>query len=460
MSGTARPDIGGPQDLFYSSRNTMSLPLIVRGEGIYLIDDAGRRYVDVVSGAFTANLGQGNRRVLQAMYDQGMALSYSYVRVSRHQPNTELTRRIAELAGPGFERVHLSSGGSEAVEMAVKFLRQYAFAQGQTRKTRVITLMPSYHGGTLATLGWTGDEDIPAVWHDMTVPSAKVPAPLTYRPCEGETAQESARASVAALERTIVELGADNVLAFMFEPVGGQSTGANVPHPDFFSGVADVCRRHGVYVIFDEVMAAVRSGSFLAAHRHPECPPHVVVSAKGIGAGYTPLGVVLAPAAMVDALAEHTGFNLSHTYNANPIACAAGIAVIDELVDRRLVEASREIGAYLMERLEAMKERSPIVGDVRGEGLLLAIEYVRDKATKAIFPDEVRASDRIRQIGLDHGIMLYSRRQNGGRYGEWSIISPPLIITRPQVDDLVQRLTATLDAFTDEMTRAGVTIGH
>jgi adenosylmethionine-8-amino-7-oxononanoate aminotransferase len=458
MSTTPRPGFGGPQDFFYSVRNTASLPMITRGEGIYLVDDAGNRYLDVVSGAFTANLGQGNKRVLQAMYDQGVELSYSYVRVSRHRPNIELTRRIGELAGPGFERVHLSSGGSEAVEMAIKFLRQYAFANGETKRTRVITLMPSYHGGTLATLGWTGDEDIPAVWHDMTVPSEKIPAPLSYRPSTGTTSEDGARASVAALDRTIREIGPETVLAFMFEPVGGQSTGANVPHPAFFEGVAEVCRRHGVFIVFDEVMAAVRSGSFLAAHRHPDCRPHVVVTAKGIGAGYTPLGVVLAPAAMVDDLSERTGFNLSHTYNANPIACAAGIAVIDEVVERGLVDAARETGAYLRERLEELKAASPIVGDVRGEGLLLAVEYVRDKAKKTVFPNEVFASDRIRQIGLSHGLLLYSRRQNGGRFGEWSIVSPPLVITRDEVDELVDRLAATLADFTDEMTRAGVAI--
>jgi adenosylmethionine-8-amino-7-oxononanoate aminotransferase len=338
LASDTRPAIGGYQDLFYSRINTQSLPTMVRGDGIYLWDVAGNRYLDVVSGAFTATLGQGNRRVLQAMYDQGTRLTYSYVRVSRHEPNLELSGKIARLAGPGYERCHITSGGSEAVEMGVKFLRQYAVAKGHAAKTHVITLMPSYHGGTLATLGWTGDDDIPAVWHGMTVPSAKIPAPLSYRPSEGTTSEDGARASAAALERTIVDLGAENVLAFMFEPVGGQSTGANVPHPLFFSEVRRICDKHGIFLIFDEVMAAVRTGTFLAAHRHRECRPDIVVTAKGIGAGYTPMGVMLAPAAMVDELSGLTGFNLSHTYNANPIACAAASAVIDEIVERDLIE--------------------------------------------------------------------------------------------------------------------------
>lgn len=456
MTHPTWPTRGGPQDLFYARSNTRGLPTIVRGEGIFVFDKEGNRYIDVVSGAFTAALGQGNRRVLEAMVRQGETLSYSYVRVARHEPNLELTRRIADLAGPGFERCHLTSGGSEAVEMGIKFLRQYALAKGMPAKTRVITLMPSYHGGTLATLGWTGDEDIPAVWHGMTVPSAKIPAPLSYRPSAGVSAEDGARASAEALERTILEIGPDRVLAFMFEPVGGQSTGANVPHDLFFREAHRICRRRGVFLVYDEVMAAVRTGSFLAAQRRPDCRPDIVITAKGIGAGYVPMGVMLAPATMVDELAGLTGFNLSHTYNANPIACAAGAAVVDEIVERGLIAAAVTVGNHVRQRLEALKERSPIVGDVRGEGLLLAIEYVRDKRTKATFPDAIYASDRIRQIGLSHGLMLYARRQNGGRFGEWSIVSPPLTITLEQADDLVDRLARTLADFTDEMVREGV----
>lgn len=456
LLNNARPAVGGPQDLFYTRRNTIGLPTIVRGEGVHIFDDAGRCYVDVISGAMTASLGQGNRRVLQAMYDQGLKHTFSYVRVTRHLPNLELTKRIAELAGPGFERIHLSSGGSEAVEMAVKFLRQYAYAKGQKSKTKVISLMPSYHGGTLATIGWTGDEDSEAVWGPMAIFSAKVPAPLSYRPPAGASSEEGARSAAAALEDTIRAIGPENVLAFIMEPVGGQSTGANVPHPVFFAEVKRICEAQGVFLIFDEIVSACRTGSFLAAQRHPECKPDIVVTAKGLGAAYTPIGAMLAPAAMVDELADLTGFNLSHTYNANPITCAGAAAVLAETVERDLIGNARRLGAYVKGRLEDIAARSPIVGDVRGEGLLLAVEYVRDKATKEVFSAKIFASDRIRQIGLEHGLMLYSRRQNGGRYGEWSLICPPLVMTQDEADDMIDRLDATLKAFADEMSRMGV----
>ncbi|MER8579529.1 aminotransferase class III-fold pyridoxal phosphate-dependent enzyme [Mesorhizobium sp. M1423] len=451
-----RPARGGAQDLFYSQANTKGLPTIVRGDGVYIFDDKGNRFLDVISGAMAASLGQGNERVLKAMYDQGMKHTFSYVRVSRHLPNAVLTEKVAALAGPGFERVHLSSGGSESVEMAIKFLRQYSYAKGDRSKTKVITLMPSYHGGTLATIGWTGDEDAAAVWGPMAVFGEKIPAPLSYRPPFGFTSEEGALGVSAALEAKIVELGAENVLAFMMEPIGGQSTGANVPHPIFFSEVHRICRKYGVFLVFDEIVSACRSGKFLAAHHYPAFKPDVVITAKGLGATYTPIGAMMASAEMVDELAALTGFNLSHTYNANPITCAGAAAVLDEMTERNLIANASHLGAKLRARLESIKENSPVVGDVRGQGLMLAIEYVRDKQTKEVFSEEIYASDRIRQIGVDHGLMLYSRRQNGGRYGEWSVVCPPLIITEEQIDDLADRLERTLEVFADEMTRAGV----
>jgi len=308
----------------------------------------------------------------------------------------------------------------------------------------------------LATIGWTGDEDAAAVWGPMAVFGEKIPAPLSYRPPFGSTSEEGSRGVAAALEAKIVELGPENVLAFMLEPIGGQSTGANVPHPVFFSEVRRICDRYGVFLVFDEIVSACRSGKFLAAHHYPDSKPDVVITAKGLGAAYTPIGAMMTSAEMVDELADLTGFNLSHTYNANPITCAGAAAVLDEMVDRDLIGNAATLGAKLRARLEQIKNNSPIVGDVRGQGLMLAVEYVRDKSTKEVFSGDIYASDRIRQIGVENGLMLYSRRQNGGRYGEWSVVCPPLIITEDQIDDLADRLERTIATFVDEMVRAKV----
>jgi adenosylmethionine-8-amino-7-oxononanoate aminotransferase len=448
MSVSERPAHGGPQSLFYSTAITEGIPRMVRGEGIYFWDENGKRYTDVASGTFLTNLGQGNERVLRAMYDQGRTLTFSYVRNTRHDANEELTERVARLAGPGFERVHLSSGGSEANEMAIKFLRQYAVATGHPERTRVISLMPSYHGATFGAIAMNGDLDAPALFGPFATFSEKVPAPLTYR---SESPEAAARITAKALSETIERLGGETVLAFVCEPVGGQSSGANVPHPLFFAEVRRICDQHGIRVIYDEIMSAVRSGKFLAAHFQPDALPDLVVMAKGLGAGYAPLGAVLAPASMVDELAGLTGFNVSHTFNANPICCAAGVAVIDEVVDRDLMGNAERMGEYLRAGLERLKERSPLIGDVRGRGLLNAIELVADRDTMATFGPGVDPGDRLRVHATKHGILLYARRQNGGRFGDWSVIAPPLIVTEAEIDEIVEGIGLAVDDATAEL---------
>jgi adenosylmethionine-8-amino-7-oxononanoate aminotransferase len=418
------------------------LPRIVRGEGIHLWDDRGRRYLDVASGAFLSNLGQGNERVLAAMAAQGRALTYCYVRNTRHDANAELAERLTRLAGPGFERVHLSSGGSEAVESAVKLLRQHAVATGWAERRRLITLLPSYHGATLGTLALNGDAAAEATWGPMAVFSEKVPAPLTWR---APSAAAAARASAEALEETIVRLEPETVLAFVMEPIGGQATGVNVPHPDFYRAVRRICSRYGVHLVYDEVVSAFRTGRFLAAHHHPDALPDVVVLAKGLGAGYAPLGAVLVPARLADELSETTGFAVSHSADANPVACAAGSAVLDEVIERDLIAGAARMGARLRAGLERIAAGSPLAGEVRGTGLLLALGLVRDRATMEPFGPDVDPADRLRAHGARHGLLLYTRRMNEGRFGDWIIVAPPLVISEAECEELVERLGRALD---------------
>jgi adenosylmethionine-8-amino-7-oxononanoate aminotransferase len=448
MNDWRYPDVGGTQDVFFDRASARSLPTIVAGQGIHLIDDRGRRLLDVCSGPFLAALGQGNERVLQAMAEQGRRLTYTYSRTTRHHANAALTERIASLAGTGFERVHLTSGGSEAVEMALKFLRAHAVATGQERRHRVISLMPGYHGATLQTLGLNGDVNTPALWGSMTVYSEKIPAPLTFRASSPESA---ATTSLAALEEAIDRIGPDQVLAFVVEPIGGQASGVNVPHPSFASGARSVCDRYGVRLVFDETVSALRTGHFLAAHLAPDARPDVVVLAKGLAAGYAPLGAALMPAHLVEELSATTGFGVSHSYDANPISCAAGSAVLDEIVERDLMGNATRSGAVLRAGLDAIAQNSPLVGDVRGRGLLLAIELVANKSTLARFPAEVDPGPVVLRHGLDHGLLLYSRRQNSGRFGDWLLIAPPLVIDPEACDDLLSRLESTLASAAGEL---------
>jgi adenosylmethionine-8-amino-7-oxononanoate aminotransferase len=448
VSSPRRPPRGGTQDIFFPQSVSSEMPTIVAGDGIHVVDDGGRRLLDVASGPFLANLGQGNERVLQAMLEQGRRLSYTYSRTTRHAANAQLTERLATLAGPGLERVHVTSGGSEAVEMALKFLRQNAVATGHPERHRVISMLPGYHGATTQTLGLNGDLAAPALWGPLTVPSEKIPAPLTFR---AESPEAAAAASITALEDTILRIGAEQVLAFVMEPIGGQASGANVPHASFARGVRRICDRYGVRLVFDEVVSAFRTGRFLAAQHDPDVRPDAVVIAKGLGAGYAPLGAFLAPAALVDALARTSGFVVSHSYDANPIACAAGSAVIDEVVDRDLIGNASRMGARIRTGLEEIAGRCPLVGDVRGRGLLLAIELVADRSTLACFPADRDPGALIAQRGRDHGLLLYSRRQNAGTFGDWLMIAPPLVIDEAGCDELLTGLSATLEDVASEL---------
>ena len=418
-------------------------------------DEHGNEYIDASSGPVVSNIGHGNHRVADAMADQAKRMDFAYSRVARHQPNIALTERISRLAGPGFERVALSSGGSEAMEIAIKFLRQYAIATDNKQKRHIITCLPSYHGGTIATLGMSGDESLHDFFDDFATTSHKVPAPITYRLPDGHTINSYTEFVINAFEEKIKSLGGDSVLAFVIEPVGGLATGCVVPPADYFHQIREICSRYGISLVFDEILCGTgRGGRFLSAHHYPDALPDIVVMAKGLGSGYAPLGATLFPAAMVDELAKLTGFNFSHTYNANPITCATGMAVLDEYERLSLVENAASMGRYLKQALLELAEKYPVVGDVRGQGLLLAIELVAEKVSKQKIAPEFLPTEKIRIHGLNNGLMLYSRKTAGGKYGDWFLVAPPLTISEAECDELVSRLGKTLHKFSVELNGA------
>jgi adenosylmethionine-8-amino-7-oxononanoate aminotransferase len=410
----------------------------------------------VSSGPIVSNIGHGNERVAEAMARQALTVDFATCSHARNQPNIDLTARIAALAGPGFERICLTSGGSEANECAIKFLRHYAVSIGEPQRSKIITCNPSYHGGTLATLAMSGDPDIEPLLRNMVQPSKRVPAPLTYRLPPNHTAETYARECADALDEAIRIAGPENVLAFFIEPVGGLATGCNVPPAEYFRRVREICTRHGVALVFDEVLCGTgRTGQFLAAHNWPEALPDVVVMAKGLGSGYSPLGATLIPARMADRLAQTVGFGFFHTYSANPISCATALAALDEYDRLDLLANTRTTGAYLRGKLEELKGRFRSVGDIRGMGLVMALEVVADQASKRIFPSSFSAVDQMKIAGLSNGLMIYGRRTASGRNGDWIMISPPMTISRAECDEVVSRLEATLVAFEACLVSAG-----
>ena len=403
-------------------------------------DEDGREYIDASSGPMVSAIGHGNESVIEAMADQARQLDYAYSRVARNGPNLELAERLSRMAGPGFERVSFTSGGSEAIDSALKFLRQYAVATGQSSRKRIISLMPSYHGATIGTLAIGGNEGLAPFMDGFAVVAETVPAPFSYRLPEGETVESHAAFCAAELEKKIIDLGPKNVLAFVVEPVGGISTGAVVPPGQYFRDIRDICDRHGVYLVFDEILCgAGRTGKYITAHHWPDALPDIIVMAKGLAAGYAPLGAMLAPATMVDELATLTGCEFSYSYNANPVSCATGLAVLDEIDRQDLVVRANTMGTRLRSGLERIMANSPILGDVRGMGLLLAVEIVADKKTASMLPDEACPAERIRVLGLKNGIMLYSRPTAGSQFGHWFLVAPPLNISEGECDEILRR---------------------
>lgn len=451
---------GGPAQVWALPPGSPRKPTIARGEGLIIWDTEGRRYMDVSSGPVAFNLGYGNKRVIAAMETQLRAAAFAHPSQFESAANVAFADLVTRHAGPGFERAWFCSGGSEAVEAAIKFARQHAVATGKGSRWKVISRQPSYHGNTLGALSLTGDQGAHDLFGPMMRLMPKAPTPFTYRVPPNHTAESYARHCAAELERVIEREGPESVLAFIVEPVGGVATGALVHADGYLETVRQICTHHGVLLIYDEVITgAGRTGAFLAAHHTPRAKPDLIVLAKGLSGGYIPLGAILAPADMVAAVARSGGFAHGHTYQANPLAAAVGVAAVSETIERDLAGNAARLGRVLRARLQALADRSAIIGDVRGKGLLFALELVSNKTTKAMIPTETPAPARFQALALDQGLAVYCRRTNRGRDGDWVMVTPALIATERDIEEIVTGLEATVTAYQDELTRSGVSIG-
>lgn len=447
-SGSTPSRRGGPVQAFYQRPGEARRPVVARGEGIYLWDTAGKRYIDASSGPIAVNIGHGNQRVAEAARRQMEAVSYASRFFFENEANSLLADLVTEHAGAGYERAFFVSGGSEATETALKLARQYAVVRGQPGRWKVLSRNPSYHGATLGAVAVSGDPVSERMYGPMFQAMPKVSAPFSYRLPAGHTVDSYAMACAHELEQVIRREGAETVLAFIMEPVGGLATGALVSTPDYCRRVREICTQYGVMLIFDEVMSGVgRCGAFLSAHQLPGAQPDLVTMAKGLASGYTPLGAVLAPAGLVDEVSAAGGFMHGYTYSSNPLSCAIGLAAVTETLERRLDANAARMGERLRTRLLEIQERRRVLGDVRGKGLLMAIEIVSDPHTKSIFPASADAIGKIVALARERGLLLYARRTAQGRYGEWLMVAPPLIVTAEEIDVIAQLLDETLEAF-------------
>lgn len=437
--------MSSPVQAFYTPTGRPGLPRIARAEGSYLWDADGNRYFDAASGPVVTNIGHGNLHVIEAMKAQLDQCAFASRTAFVNEPNQLFSEKLARLCGPGLDACFPTSGGSEAIEACLKFARQVAWTRGEKRRWKVLSRNPSYHGSTLGALSTTGDDEASEMFGPMMADMPKFPAPMTYRPPEGEAAEDWPGKTLDALETAIQRADPETCLAVIIEPVGGLATGALVGTETYYTRLRTICDQYGLLLIFDEIMSgAGRTGKFLAADHWPDARPDIVGLAKGLSAGYAPLGAMMAARHLVDQISASGGFLHGHTYVANPLACAAGTAVLEETERLGLIANAAMMGDKLDKALLRIMTGSPIVGDTRGKGLLRAIELVSEPATKTMFPLEVDITRRMTQTAMKNGLIVYARRTSRGLYGEWVMICPPLTLDDTGLEELETRLSATL----------------
>jgi adenosylmethionine-8-amino-7-oxononanoate aminotransferase len=435
-------------NLFYQTR--LRRPLLDRAEGVYMWDVSGKRYLDGSSGAMVSNIGHSNPVVLEAMRRQMEKSTFGYRLHFENEPAEEFARQIADRMPPGLDRIFFVSGGSEAVESCLKLARQSAVAKGESSRFKVISRFPSSHGSSLGALSVTGMSLMSAPFAPMMHEMPKIPAPTCYLDRDDLSDRDRGLKYARYLRDEILRQGPETVLAFIMEPVGGASTGALVAPDSYYAEIRRICDEFGILLIADEVMSgAGRTGQYLACD-HWKMRPDLIAFSKGFGAGYVPLGAMVADRRIADAVIDNGGFIHGFTYAGNPLACAAGLAVLGEIDRLGLVDAARVQGDKLKVRLQALMQRYSFVGDVRGKGLLLAFELVANTDTMEPLPVELNAHNRLVDIAYDKGLIIYSRRTRGGRLGDHFLVCPPLIVTDEQIDEIMGVLVDSLDTFAKE----------
>lgn len=435
---------------------TKALPKIVRGQGCWLEDESGKRYLDACGGAFAANLGHGVAEIAQAIGEQAAKIAYVNGTAFTSEPAEELAAELSSLAPQGLDKAYFLSSGSEAVEAALKLARQYWVEVGQPGKHKVIARTPGYHGNTLLALSASAREHYKKLYGPWLVRCPMIPAPYHYRcPCGGG-ADDCPACTGRALEEAIEREGADTVAAFIAEPVGGSSTGASVPRRDYYDVIRAICDQHQVLFVADEVLAgAGRTGKWLSLE-HFGARPDIVTMGKGISGGYVPLSAVLAGRKLLDPIMKGSGaLKHAQTFSHVPTICAAGLAAVRYIEKHELVKRAAATGLVLQAELARLKNLDG-VGDVRGLGMLAAVELVADKKTKRPFSRALKAAERFTAHAQEEGLVVWPNvGQADGENGDLLMLAPPFIITKEEIGELVSRFSAALTKTLRELSAKG-----
>lgn len=426
-----------------------ALPFAVKAQGLTLTDRDGREYLDASGGAAVSCLGHGHPDVIAAMHAQIDRVAYAHTSFFTTEVAEALADTLVASAPAGTSHAYFVSGGSEAVEAALKMARQYFVEIGQPQRRHFIARRQSYHGNTLGALSVGGNEWRRRQFAPLLIDVTHVAPCYEYRDRRAdETPEQYGARLVDELAQAIERLGGESVIAFVAETVVGATAGALVPVPGYLAGVRALCRRHGILLILDEVMCGMGRTGTLHACEQEGVVPDLITIAKGLGGGYQPIGAVLAQRHIVDAFAQGSGmFHHGHTYIGHPVACAAALAVQRVIARDGLLEAVRRQGRGLHERLAAALGDDPHVGDIRGRGLFWGIELVADRATKRPFDPALRLHARIKAAAMARGLMVYPMGGTiDGRLGDHVLLAPPFTVGDADLDAIVERLRGAIRA--------------
>jgi len=420
------------------------LPIAVKGDGVYIIDQNGKRYIDSCSGAAVSCLGHSDESVRSAVKNQIDTLAYAHTSFMTSQPAEELAHMLINKAPDNFEKVYFLSGGSEAVETALKLIRQYHLEKKEPQRKNIIARYQSYHGNTLTTLGVGGNVKrkepfLPYLSECMH----HINPVYAYRlKQDDETMDEYGIRAANYLEEKILEIGAETVAAFVAEPLVGSTLGAVGAPKTYFKRIKEICDKYGVLLMFDEIMCGTGRTGYMFASEYTDVKPDLITIAKGIGGGYQPLAATLISKRIIDAIEGGSGqFSHGHTYIGHATACAAGIAVLKAFEERDLLNNVQKMGKLLKETLKQRFKEHKNIGDIRGKGLFIGVELVKDKETKECFDPSLQIYAQIKSTAKELGLLCYPMGGTDfGKAGDHVLLAPPFIITPEHVTEIVDKL--------------------
>lgn len=431
-------------------RHTKSnLPIVASGEGCYLIDVDGKRYFDGSGGAAVSCLGHGDHIVTEAIKQQLDQVAYAHTSFFKSQPAEDLADFLTARAPGELDRVYFVSGGSEAVEAALKLARQYFLEIGEDTRHRVIARRQSYHGNTLGALAAGGNQWRREPFSPLMIETSHISPCYEYRGrAEDESSYQYGQRVANELEAELLRLGPETVMAFVAEPVVGATLGAVPPVEGYYKRIREICDQYGILLILDEVMCGMGRTGTLYACEQDDIAPDILTIAKGLGAGYQPIGATLCTSKIYDAIESGSGFfQHGHTYMGHPTACAASLAVTKTIVERNLLDNVLSVGDKLKAELMRAFGQHPHIGDIRGRGLFIGLELVHDRDSKTPFSPDLQINKKIKKAAFEAGLICYPMGGTiDGRTGDHILLAPPFIMNESQVDEVVGKLSTAIEA--------------